>query len=434
MVMLDCACHSGGAYQSACSIPGGCGSEGCDCSAPSARDNRVRLAMARVAASPLPAADGTTTPDDRCAVCDKPGLHEHCLLCSRRDPRPTRVCQNCRDRSDANLTDLPEMVRRLELELLPTQGIGERVASSSPHSAPAARLAAMNLRVSSAVLDAGHPWWYQPPGDLLDPFACVGMPSIPSWVRLWAREWRTRHGHHTSNTAARTRAEADEMAALRRYRPVQPLPPEAPTLDPADPGGQEAWDAHGAAVLRWGADMNQWGRDLQGWRQEVAETVRRGQRVMLGTGAALPHKERPGDPVAEQWTTRHGTAAEHHALTRDAEYLGTWLGTAYDDADLHEDIGEFLHGLRMLHKAATVVLEGRPVDRYCGRCPEVRFDRETGSEEVCGTNLWSEGFASIIICPRCKSETRRSDFLHLRAMQLDRWSESELATPSRGVA
>lgn len=344
MPYLDCACHSGGAYQPQCSIPGGCGSAGCNCTTPGAS---VRL-------TPI----GSGEP---CPECGKVGDHTHCLACDRRDRRPDRVCQPCRNRGDVNLADLPDLMRRLELALVPTQGVGERVTSSSAHSSPGARLEALNLRTSSALLDADHPDWYAPPrepdpGDDRDGPMQYGTLSIPTWTRLWARSWRMRHNHHISVTPA-----AGRMAA-----------PEGIADD---------------------------------------------------------------DPLAQQWQARHGTPIDHHGVARDAEYLRTWLETACNDPDLHPDVGDMLRGLKRLHKAATVLLGGKPVDVYCGRCPEARFDKTSGEEEVCGTNLWSDPYCSVIICPRCKAETRRQDLLRLRARQLDRWTETELSQPAtRGAA
>src|SRR5438105_7060330 len=66
----ECA-HVGGAYQRPCSVPGGCGSEGCD-GFGNIPDDR----SARDEAAPVPA----------------------CLLCSRKLTRDDRVCLKCMDR------------------------------------------------------------------------------------------------------------------------------------------------------------------------------------------------------------------------------------------------------------------------------------------------------------------------------------------------
>src|SRR5437764_1141841 len=102
----NCA-HVGGAYQRPCSVPGGCGSEGCD--------------------------GFGNIPDDRSAR-DEPAPVPACLLCSRKLTRDDRVCTKCMDRVWGWLRLLPDLWRRLELELVPGQAAGERVRSSSPGS------------------------------------------------------------------------------------------------------------------------------------------------------------------------------------------------------------------------------------------------------------------------------------------------------------
>src|SRR5256885_9436244 len=81
-----CGCgHTGGAYQRPCSVPGGCGSVGCD--------------------------GYGNLPED--------GPPPTCALCGRKRPVPDRVCAKCRKRVQEWIADLPSLYRRLDVELVP---------------------------------------------------------------------------------------------------------------------------------------------------------------------------------------------------------------------------------------------------------------------------------------------------------------------------
>jgi hypothetical protein len=326
------------------------------------------------------------------------------------------VCQHCRTAGRDIIAALPSLQRRLEVELAPgSQASGERVSSSSPHSAPAARIAALSLRTASTVRLAqarlGPTGWTPDGADL----------SIPAWVDGWARAWRRRHQHHTPALVdAKPRTDKQEMPAPFAV----PRPPQPTTKDP------EVWRAYAAELREWARAEHDHHREEAAL---VAEAVERGARITLGLGAALPEVDRPDDPVGEQWAMRHGTPTEAFSLGRNVAYLVNWLDAACDDEVRHPDIGAFLLGARDLHRSATLVLEGSTGDRYVGQCPQPRRDRETGEEVPCGALLWLDAYVSVLICPRCKTETHRDHFLSLRAAQLEFWSEDQLADPRAAV-
>lgn len=381
MAKLDCACHVGGYERPPCSVPGGCGSVGCDDCAPPT---------------------GYLTGDSTGA--DEPT----CLGCGRTRPDPERVCQRCRDLGQQLLHDLPDLWRRLELELVPTQGVGEKVTSSSPHSAPAARLAALSLRTRSlqplTADRTGPPGWTPEGADL----------SIPDWARAWARAWRHRSGH-TGQPAVKVLPSPAANSA--------PEPPTKPPAPPLPPGGDpEDWAREYAARLReWRLRVDTWHAER---REDAAWRAAEGGRTVLGLGAARPVGARPDDPVEEQWTRRHGSPAESFALGRNVAYLAKWWGWACDDEQLFPDVGEFLAGLKRLTKQATLILEGRAGDVYIGRCPRDWYDRDADATVPCGAELWIDPFVSVIRCPRCRAEWNREkpgEFLALAGAQMAVW-------------
>ncbi len=335
-----------------------------------------------------------------------------CLLCGRKRPVPDRVCATCRQRVQEWIADVPSLYRRLDVELVPGQGAGEKVSTSSPGSRTAATLAALSLRGTSQRL--AQPGWRRRP-DWTPEEADL---SIPEWVGGWAGAWRRRHAHHRPSL----------VDAHPGVVPELPPAPQRPSVRDGQ-GKPLPWPEIRAARERHEAALREW----QAARERAAAE---GGRVVLGLGAAPKPADRPDDPQEQRLTHRYGQALEGFALGTGCGYLAVWFDRACDDDERHPDIGGFIDGLRCLGGAARAVLgEADRGDWYCGRCPATLKTLDDEGREVespCGADLWKDADESVsrIYCRRChRTDVHRNQFLPLRAAQLEIWSEEELVRP-----
>lgn len=368
----DCDCHAGGAFRPACSIHGGCGSVGCD--------GRGHL---------------TDQPDpDREEI-------PTCVSCGRKRPVPAGVCRKCRTDGVTRAHRLPTLYRELELELIPRLQLGERVTSSSPHSSPSARLDALQLRHSSADQLAASAARRRTTCN--SDGAPVDL-SIPAFADYWARQWRSRLGHHRPAVAPARRPEWPP-----RQPPLRPRPPLV-RINQNDPEIELTGDDI-AAAQRSIDDRLAWMRERDAWMAVHNARVAEMARVNLALGAALPVPDRPDDPVLEAWDRRMtGYAPRLFSLGRDVAYLETWLDHA---ADAFDDTDRFLTDLRRLISGADTALGHHVNAAYLGRCPETRWDRDAREDVLCGAKLWCDPYMDQSACPRCGTVTEKEARLWL---------------------
>jgi hypothetical protein len=109
-------------------------------------------------------------------------------------------------------------------------------------------------------------------------------------------------------------------------------------------------------------------------------------------------------------TGRRSPAARSHH-----EYLRTWLPKACES---NPSIGDFAASLRTLTGALRAALGDIDDLVYLGRCPELLDGDPTA---VCGAPIWHDPYASVIICPRCRTETGQDRRIWLARRILDVW-------------
>lgn len=91
---VNCACHAG--FGKPCSVPGGCGSEG----------------------------------------CQRPARRGSCPACGRRDPAAGLVCDPCTDWLPTALASIEDRYRQLPSVLVPSDQLGEKVSGTPDPAAP----------------------------------------------------------------------------------------------------------------------------------------------------------------------------------------------------------------------------------------------------------------------------------------------------------
>lgn len=177
----------------------------------------------------------------------------------------------------------------------------------------------------------------------------------------------------------------------------------------------------------WAGDWTERGYHAQrprvyvegGWpaRAGDAAVVR---QLLTGAGKLVIGHEPDGTPIRRpihdtleaEYLARFGTA-DGELLTRTVMYLANRLDAA---CDLHPQIGDFLLGLKTLHAACQTVVGDRPGLMWLGRCPQPRLDLFTGVEGRCGAALWQDPWATVVTCPRCRTQWEEADWLKLAGL------------------
>lgn len=373
------------------------------------------------------------------AGCSSAGNSQEprCLTCHRKSP--TSVCGACYNRAENQLAEIPSLLNRLAHAAVGSPpGLVEFVSGGAFGSRPPVAVDALTLTA------------YTPEAigmELTDPQPPVGAAgdSIPLWVIAWATVWRHRFGHHQPAgvrvVRPATRATVPANASAR---------PEAVVREPVDRCGMTDLPPHMCAhcrgvsdpiveaeshtplegpVARTPREPAEYAAAVAAQLEEQARHIRYMARVVLGLQVArVPVQHGPrvdksdpnmwrrldhdgaDDGLAEHWTARFGQPREIRRIMTDLAYLATWLDPAlaeFDDAD------QFVTGLRSLVAAARSTVGKRSDVVRLGRCPETVTDRDTGEDAPCGAWLARDAMVSVVICPRCRTETPEKGLLML---------------------
>jgi hypothetical protein len=153
------------------------------------------------------------------------------------------------------------------------------------------------------------------------------------------------------------------------------------------------------------------------------------RQLLTGAGKLTVGYEVDGRPIRRpihdtldaEYAARFGRA-DADVTARTVRFLANRL----DDAcDRHEQIGDFLAGLRVLYGACQAAVGERSDLEHLGRCPEKRLDHETGEETLCGAALWTDPYVTSIICPRCRTLTPEREWLSLGRRIRAAWPDVE---------
>lgn len=314
-----------------------------------------------------------------------------CVVCHHRTPDHGYVCNVDRKRIATQLSELPQKVTALTLQLVPGTGasLDERVATSRTGSPVGARLDVLNLTG---------------PGADRDQAAMAGMlhPQI--------RKWRTTHTV-TVTVWKDGRPEQEQREIVSWEQEIVRDDDGQPVLVSHDdqigllpPGEWLAW-----WTRSWRHTLGHNGPLRKRGQAKDAVTARRNldthmrlenAKTLLGLHGNVPVADRPTDPLADEWTLRFGGPARDRAVTSNATYLVTWLD---DVCDQDPQIAQFAAELRALTAELDRVLGEQPDQQWLGRCPTSLTHRETGTSTVCGAGLWQDPWASQVVCPRCRS-------------------------------
>jgi hypothetical protein len=286
-----------------------------------------------------------------------------CLI--DRRPSDDRVCDPCRARGANWLAAIPRMYGALPA-FLPTN-------AGTPRADVLNLLAPGNPDPAELLVQQVDTWseWVEVPTTTMD-----GQPTVI----------RFQHWHR-------------DLVFDHDGRPVM-----VPTGDQTGALPVALW------LTWWAADWRaRYG--AAGWRQFTDPD--RGYRpnrvpdrrlyMELATTEAGRLRGQPvADPVEAELRVRFGVPVER----ADVRYAGTYLGLRWDAAcDTHPDITLFIDQLRVQHGILKRAIGEGDDLVYLGRCPELLINRDTGMEEPCGARLWQDPFATVIRCPRCRSET-----------------------------
>lgn len=307
---------------------------------------------------------------------------EMCRCCQRRRQAP--VCDRCRDRMLGQLAELPDLLERLPLAMVPGPGGGERVAATRTPPLPV-RLDALTLTAGGGDARAT----FVPKVEVRSQTVIVdGVERV-----VWAREQVVdEHG-----------------------RPVNALTDDQTGTMPV-----RVW------LLEWEADWRRQFGHSDGLRRPVMAqkpppvdqpTPEDAARVLLGLGPSLAPARRPADPVADEWRLRWRSPADL-VTDRAHRYLTTWLEHACAH---HPRIGDFAAGLRCLTGEVRAALGDTSDLEYLGRCPEEITDRVTDERVICGAAIWHDAYVDVIVCPRCRTETGQDRRIWLARRILDTW-------------
>jgi hypothetical protein len=305
-------------------------------------------------------------PDAACDYpngCDSRGgcCAPRCSTCRRESE--VAICPACVKRAATQLAEIPSLLDRLAYTAVTAPaGLGDYVSGGSFSSRPPLVLDALSLTATTTMAIGLALVDPQPPVD-------ERGNSIPWWITSWAAVWRQRWAHHQpEGRRARHRVELRERQDEYGARVVLGLAKaRARVPDVPDPTVPEAWQL-------------------------------------------IDHGEEADDVIAEHWHARFGDRRQVHRLVGDLAYLRTWLDRAvveFDDGPL------FVAGLRSLVAAARAAVGERSDVFVLGQCPVPILNRETGFEAPCGAMLARDAFSSVVVCPRCKTETAERGLLQL---------------------
>jgi hypothetical protein len=393
-----CACHTG--PYTPCDYLGGCGSPGGCCATPETQVLR-------------------------------------CTVCHRKSTAP--ICQACSHRATNQLAEIPSLLSRLAYATVTSSpGVVEFVSGGAFGSRPPLRVDALSLTVVTPDAIGFELTDPQPPtGEAGD--------SIPLWTIAWAAVWRQRLGHHQP---AGTRLRPGRVAAAVRDAFAR----QGSYWGSADVGAD--WAADRCSVTELPETMCAHCRGisdpvveadpypplsapvprrinpvaLAAQLDERARQVRFIARVQLGLEVARMRDPRDpqewrrvetggtGDGLAEHWLSRFGEVRQIHRIMADLAYLATWLDVAMDQFD---DADRFVVGLRSLVAAGRAAVGERSDVVSLGRCPELLPDRDTGQQEPCGAWLARDAMVSMVVCPRCRTETGERGLLELARRMRD---------------
>ena len=318
----------------------------------------------------------------RCACCRRPLLIAGHAICTR-----------CQTDAVEMLTDLPRLLRRLALCLMPGGGgaRGGRVRSSKTAPLPVrldplSLIGAGSVRVPETmerrviarqevitVLVDGQPvdvkiWHralaygpegnpvYVAAGDQRDPL------PIPTWLDMW------------------------EALVRRHFGDVDPPLP---------------------ALYRARVD-----------RRAYTRAVLHSDRLAVGV-----------DPLEIEVATRFGITAGRTRTDDAADYLAHRLPDICQWME-HTDAPatDMLTELRGLYAAARATAGESDDLMYLGRCPETLLDRHADVEHPCGAHLMHDPYVTDIQCPRCRTVTPQRKWLWLARRIRDTWGvTSEVA-------
>ncbi len=323
-----------------------------------------------------------------------------CVVCHRRSE--ARICDACHRRGTDQLDAIPQLLDRLAVAAVKSSpGIVEFVSGGSWSSRPPVAESALALTATTPEAIGMQ---------LVDPQSTPGAESsIPLWVIGSAAVWRQRFGHH-------------QPAGVRMRRPDAPpararFEPQADRLERDELRIAVTPEVNAARRVR---------------AAEAAQRTADNARVQLGLYTArtrnrhghwefVDYPEDGDDPLTAHWIARFGSPHQARRVNDDADYLQAWFDRAFDEFD---DIDEFLLDLRGLAAAARAAV-GEVSDLvYLGRCPEPFVDRDTGEEEPCGATLARDPTVSVVICPKCRTETNERGLLNLAMRMRAVWGKA----------
>jgi hypothetical protein len=156
------------------------------------------------------------------------------------------------------------------------------------------------------------------------------------------------------------------------------------------------------------------------------------RQLLTGAGKLVVGYEVDGRPIRRpisdtleaEYAARYGRA-DADVIARTVRYLANRLDAA---CDRHEQIADFLGGLRVLYGACQAAVGEHSDLHHLGRCPERRLDHETGEQVLCGAALWTDPYVTAITCPRCRTETKERDWLALGRRIRAAWPDPDAAT------
>lgn len=299
-----------------------------------------------------------------------------CGACRRRlTVEAGAVCTRCQDQADEQLADLPALARRLVLAMIPGSGGagGGRVQSSKTAPLPV-RLNPLSLISAGALRAPEH---------------------VDRQIRTWTETLTVDIDGHWYDVPVRHR----ELA----YGPAG-APLFVAAGDQSDPLPIPTW------LDLWEALVRRHFRDTD---PPMPQPYRVTMDRRTHTRAALYGDQlQPGlDPLEVEWQTRFGLTIGWTRVDDAADYLRRRLPDACDSMDL--DAVELIIELRALYGAARATAGETSDLMYLGRCPERLLDRHTGADETCRAHLVQDPYASVIRCPRCRTETGARGWMQL---------------------
>jgi hypothetical protein len=295
-----------------------------------------------------------------------------CGACRRRlTVEAGQVCQCCQDTAADQLADLTPLGRRLVLAMVPGGGASNTGRVRSSKTAP------LPVRLNPLSLIA--------PGSL----------RVPDHLErriLTTREVMTVMVDHDD--------EPRWVDVVVWHRQIAYGPAGHPVLiaagDQRDPLPIPTWLDLWEALAR---------RHFRDQDPPMPQPYRANVDRRAHTRAALygDQLHRGVDPLEAEWLTRFGVTIGWTRADDAADYLRRRLPDICAWMDL--DAVELVTELRALYGTCRAAAGETSDLMYLGRCPETLLDRGTGDEQTCGAHLVQDPFATVIRCPRCRTET-----------------------------